>query len=249
MIHLARTQVGDKRIIRELTQKMEQFIKSDINSLDEFWGKIKEIFGEAPPKSFVRRCALIVNAFHASEVVSLKTLESPPPAIQISVESEKKLFIYDAYKRFTDYFLESNGIAHKMHQIQRADLARCLCCGDFLSLPINKRDFYGRGLIQNTYNHCRHCYCGMPVFLVLTGKRASAVIYYTQPHQTILEWGSIYQTKRGDQDIGLTLFDDLYLSEPLVKKLLKEMYDGTLYRNSKRRDNDNQEDIDQFLFF
>ena len=247
IIALARGDGGDRLLPRRL-HGMEKFIKTKITTKEQFWNTIKDCFGESPPRYIVRRCALMTNLDNNSEIIPLSSIDDESQApLKVLVGNERQLFIFSAYKKFTEYFLKKNGFTTKMMQSQKADFARCLCCGEFVVIPQRNNNYF-RLQIDSIDAHCRNCSMGMPIFLFLTGKRASAVIYYySQGRPQPIEWGSIYLTSRGDQDIGLTLLDDLYLSEDLVKKLLKDMYDGTLYRNSKRRDAERLDALDNPL--
>lgn len=223
---------------KSCSKSVEQFIKANITNEEEFWTNIKQLFGEKPPRTFVRRCAMMLNAIAKQTIVPLPDITSP----LLTDTNEPKIFIDECYPRFSMYFFSENGFTQKVYSTKSVDICRCLCCGEFLNIS-QKRDAFYKG--SEARNH--RCRNGMPIFLVLTGKIASAVVYYSN-RASIIEWGSIYLTDRGDQDIGFSLLDDLKLSNTLLAKLKTEMFDGTLYRNSVKRDADLNDDFGMLLF-
>ncbi|EAY07277.1 hypothetical protein TVAG_240780 [Trichomonas vaginalis G3] len=272
---IARGPPGDHPLPRKSqTPQIEQFIKLENKTEEEFWNNIKTIFGENPPRTFVRRCAMMINALNDKELIPIPEIQKIPNeneekteqepsektekpqnamvihGLTLSDRFEPKIFLDNAYPRFSQYFFAENDFQSRFMWLRSMDIARCLCCGEFFSISQKNNSlrypyFFESKTGEARSHRCKH---GLPIFLVLTGKSASAVIYYS--HRTLMiEWGSIYLTERGDQDIGLSLMDDLYLNQNLLTKLKMEMYDGTIYRNAKRDADHVDLDFDFNLLF
>ena len=93
---------------------------------------------------------------------------------------------------------EIDGIFH-----QKATVCKCLLCG----VTCTK---------AKAYHHvCYECPYSFGLFIILNGEDASTVYYM---HTTPIKWGTIYLTELGTENIGLLLFENIYLSEEKVKK-------------------------------
>ena len=106
---------------------------------------------------------------------------------------------------------EIDGIFH-----QKATVCKCLLCG----VTCTK---------AKAYHHvCYECPYSFGLFIILNGEDASTVYYM---HTTPIKWGTIYLTELGTENIGLLLFENIYLSEEKVKKLGYELFSGQLMKS------------------
>lgn len=146
--------------------------------------------------------------------------------------STPRLFIDDLPKHFTELFLRKNG-----YYIERLpsneSICRCLLCGCFAYV---KRSFQGVGYLynpsdDNIVQDSSRCKYGIHVYVVLTGDRASSVIYSSNRASSKLkEWGFLYKSGGGDLDCGLSLHSDLVIDNSLVNQLKIDIVNGKFAR-------------------